>query len=390
MDVIAIIPARGGSVGLPGKNVKPLNGIPLLARSVLAARQATQLRSVYVSSDAEEILQVGAKYGAVPILRPADISGATASSESALIHALKHIEDVEGALPDVVVFLQCTSPFTTSQQIDEVVSRLTEAGADSAFSAIEDHGFIWDIAPDGAARGLTHDHMKPRQRRQDMTPRYRENGAIYAMRVPAFVASGSRFCGRTILVPTDMPPIEIDTPADWHIAEIYARIHDQPRSASNSQKIKALVTDFDGVHTDDKVTLHENGHESVRCSRSDGMGIELLRDRRVKLLILSREENPVVRSRAKKLKMAVQHHVKDKLPALDAWRIENQLEWSEIAYIGNDINDLDCMKASGISFCPADAHSSARSIATVVLRRPGGDGALRELSEYLIANDLIA
>lgn len=391
MRVVAVIPARGGSVGLPGKNIRPFNGVPLVGLSVIAAKSASLVSNVYVSSDAQNILDVGEHYGATSIQRPADISNSTASSESALIHALRAIEENEGALPDVLVFLQCTSPFTTSAQIDAIVTQMVEANADSAFSVVEDHGFIWEVAADGTAKGITHDQTKPRQRRQDMTPRYRENGAIYAMRVSSFLESGNRFCGRNILVPMEMPPFEIDTPEDWRIAETFARTHGLgalPRS--NADKIKALVTDFDGVHTDDCVIVQQDGTEAVRCSRSDGMGIEIVRERGLKLLILSREKNPVVRARAEKLKMAVQHHVRNKLPALDAWRLENGLQWSEIAYIGNDLNDLDCMGACGLSFCPADAHAGAKSVADVVLTKSGGNGALRELSEYLIDNGLIA
>ncbi|RMI08040.1 acylneuraminate cytidylyltransferase (plasmid) [Sinorhizobium meliloti] len=388
MKVIAVIPARGGSVGLPGKNIKPLNGVPLVARAVLAAVNSAFVSDVYVSSDSSEILGVAASFGATGISRPAEISGPTASSESALIHTLHEVERMKGTMPDVVVFLQCTSPFTTSEQIDAVVSKLLEDEAASAFSAIEDHGFIWQIADEGTAAGITHDHTRPRQRRQDMTPRYRETGAIYAMRVPEFLAEGNRFCGKTVLVPVEMPPIEVDTAEDWTVAEAYARLRD-PHRLPQLKKIKALITDFDGVHTDDRVIVGQDGSEAVRCSRSDGMGIEILRQSGLKMLILSREQNPVVKARAAKLQMDVLHHIRDKLPALDAWRTEQRLEWAEIAYVGNDINDLDCMKVCGMSFTPSDAHPEAKAVATMVLQKAGGNGALRDLSEFLISNDLI-
>lgn len=389
MRTVAIIPARGGSVGLPGKNIRPFNGTPLVGRAVLAAKNSATVSEVYVSSDAQDILDVAQSFGAAKIVRPAEISNSTASSESAITHGLREIEQTTGALPDIVVFLQCTSPFTTSEQIDELVNRLIAENADSAFSVIDDHGFIWEVAADGSAKGITHDETRPRQRRQDMTPRYRENGAIYAMRVAPYLDNGSRFCGKTILVPTEMPPIEIDTAEDWAIAEQFASSHDKAK-VSGDVRIKAVITDFDGVHTDDKVTISQDGQEFVRCSRADGMGIEMLRNSGVLLLILSREQNPIVRARASKLKMDVQHHIIDKLPALDDWRQANQLQWSEIAYIGNDVNDLECMKACGLSFSPADAHTSARSIADIVLTKAGGNGAIREMSDYLLAHGIIS
>ncbi|WP_335668938.1 acylneuraminate cytidylyltransferase [Ensifer adhaerens] len=388
MQVVAVIPARGGSVGLPGKNTRYLNGVPLVGRAVLAAIESKFVSNVYVSSDSSEILEVAKRFGATAITRPPALSNSTASSESALIHALREIEGMTGTMPDVLVFIQCTSPFTTPEQIDAVVSELLNRGAASAFAAIEDHGFIWQVASDGTAIGLTHNHAEPRQRRQDMIPRYRETGAIYAVRVPEFLATEQRFCGVTVLVPVAMPPIEIDTAEDWVIAEAYAEIHDLQRTIPK-RTIRALVTDFDGVHTDDRVLVNQDGTEAVRCSRSDGMGIEFLRNRGVKTLILSREKNPVVSARAAKLQMDVLHHVHNKLPALDAWRAENRLEWTEIAYVGNDVNDLDCMKACGLSFAPSDAHTEAKAVATLVLGKAGGNGALREVSELLTSQKLI-
>lgn len=391
MKVAAVIPARGGSVGLPGKNIKPLNGIPLVGRTVLAAKNAVRVSDVYVSSDSPEILAVGALFGALGIERPPELSHATASSESALAHALEFIRERDGSLPDILVFLQCTSPFTTSNQIDDVIAKLVEGDASSAFAAVEDHSFIWSEGDDGTAEGVTHDHTKARQRRQDMKPRYRETGAIYAMRVSEFLATGNRFCGKTMLVPCKTPPVEIDSAEDWKVAEALASLYDPATEVQRQTvtKVKALVTDFDGVHTDDLVIVNQDGSESVRCSRSDGMGIEALRKAGLKLLILSREENPVVRARARKLRMEVQHHVLDKISSLSAWRLEHGLEWSQIAYIGNDINDIDCMQACGLSIAPSDAHAKVRRIADIVLTMPGGRGALRELSEYLLDKQLV-
>jgi N-acylneuraminate cytidylyltransferase len=366
-----------------------MNGIPLVARTIRAALDSQSVGAVYVSSDDEKILAAGRQAGAQSIIRPQDISSSTASSESALLHALDEITRTDGKAPDVLVFLQCTSPFTTGAEIDAVVKAVTD-GADCAFSAVEDHGFIWKIEADGTAAGITHDHRLPRQRRQDMTPRYRENGAIYVMRVEPFRKVGNRFCGVTRLVPIDSTFIEIDTNEDWLIAEAYARVHEAPKPAVMPKgPFKALVTDFDGVHTDDLVTVHQDGTEAVTCSRADGMGIELLRKSGLKLLILSKETNPVVQARAAKLKMEVQGSVEGKLAALDVWRQANGLEWSEVVYIGNDINDRECMQACGFAAAPADARPEICDLAHLVLDRPGGKGALRALSDYLLTQRLI-
>jgi N-acylneuraminate cytidylyltransferase len=346
---------------------------------------------VYVTSDSEEILAVAEQYGAQGIKRPEALANGTASSESALIHAVEWMDLAGQERPDVIVFLQCTSPFTSSDDIDRVHAAL-QGDVQAAFSVVEDHGFIWVEDEAGYAAGVTHDHRLPRQRRQDMKARYRETGAIYAMKTEAFLKTGTRFCGPSRLVVCPAPPFEIDTEDDWKLAEAVASNYGPDSLGNNSARkpIRALVTDFDGVHTDDLMIQFVDGSEGVTCSRSDGMGIEMLRERGLALLILSKEQNKVVTARARKLKMEVQHHILNKLAALDQWRIEKLLDWSEICYVGNDINDLECMRRCGLSAAPQDAHPLAKSAATLHLSKPGGRGALRELSEILISDGLIA
>lgn len=161
------------------------------------------------------------------------------------------------------------------------------------------------------------------------------------------------------------------------------------QGASGREQIRALITDFDGVHTDNSVFLDMDGREFVRCSRADGMGIEMLRRRGLKLLILSRESDGVVAARARKLQMECAHNVKDKLPVLDAWRQRNGLSWQELAYIGDDINDLECLEACGFSAAPRNARAEVKDVCQVVLESSGGEGALRELCDHLIDSALV-
>lgn len=377
-------------MGLPGKNVRPLLGVPLVARCVEAARNARLLGAVYVSTDDAAIAEVSRAAGATIIDRPDDLANSTASSEAALLHALEWLQQSGQPLPEFLVFLQCTSPFTRAEDVDAVLEALVRKNASAALSVVEDHGFIWHEDEDGFARGITHDEAKPRQRRQDMKPRYRENGAIYAMRVSDFLKKRERFCGPTVMVPVPGPAFEIDEPSDWDVVEAFLKARPKrPLKDLVETPIKAVVMDFDGVHTDDRVTVDQDGREMVRCSRRDGLGLELLRKRGIKMMILSKESNPVVRARAAKLKTPVQNQIEDKLPVLDAWRRENGLDWSEVVYIGNDVNDLECLKACTLSFAPADAHEAAKAAATRVLTNGGGNGALREMCDLLVAEALL-
>ena len=384
---VAVIPARGGSKGIPRKNVLPMGGVPLVARAVLAARAASRVDAVYVSTDDPEIAHIAESYGARVVIRPAGISGDEASSEAALLHALAAMKKTDGFEPEVLVMLQCTSPFTIGAEIDQAVAALDDPRFAAALSVVEDHGFVWAIDGGGNGIGVNHDHTRPRRRRQELPPQFRENGAIYAMRVADFQRTGTRFCGAVRLVPLDQPALEIDSHADWSVAEsiLAACAPSRKRNAPPPPAIKALVTDFDGVHTDDCVCIGQDGRETVKCSRADGMGFERLRAVGFETLILSKENNPVVAARAAKLCSPVIHACEDKKYALTAWLAERGWMARDVAYMGNDINDLKCLALAGWSCCPADAHPAVLASAAYVARAAGGRGAVREIAELLLA-----
>lgn len=384
----AIILARGGSKGIAGKNLRPVGGLSLVARSVRAARAARGVGSVWVSTDDAAIAAEARSFGAQVIDRPANISGDTATSESGWQHALEVIRARTGLPgPARMVFLQCTSPFTTGADIDACLAAMEAQGADCALSVLPDHGFLWGLDAQGFGAGTNHDHRRQRARRQDLPPSYRESGAIYCVRTPAFESVGRRFCGTVALCPVDHPAVEIDSLADLELCSLLAARPSQSGIAREwLAAVRVLVTDFDGVHTDDLAYVAQDGTESVRVSRSDGLGLGLLRAAgRVTMLILSKERNPVVTARGAKLGIEVLQAVDDKVAALDAWLSARQMSWSDVLYVGNDINDAAAMTRARLSACPCDAHPSILAQAGWVLPSPGGQGALRVLAEALLA-----
>lgn len=382
---IAVIPARGGSKGIPGKNLRKVGGLPLVARAVYAARAASRIDAVFVSSDDQAILECGERYGATGLDRPANIAGDEASSESALLDVLDRRE-VAGLAPERLVMIQCTSPFTTAEELDALVAALDDDRFSAALTVVADHGFLWTVDEDGRGRGINHDPDEPRRRRQDLSPQYRETGAAYAMKVDAFRKSGARFCGSVLPVETRHPPFEIDSPDDLAIARALAASRDDNSLRAQAfRDIRALVTDFDGVHTDDGVAVCEDGKETVRCSRSDGLGIERLRATGLPIFILSKETNPVVRRRADKLKVPVIHGADDKLSVLREWADKEGIGLDATCYVGNDVNDIECLAAAGLAVAPADARREVVAAADIVLQRKGGDGAVREVCELILA-----
>lgn len=377
--VVAVIPARGGSKGVPGKNLAPVGGVPLVVRAVRAARAARLVQRVVVSTDDPLIAEVARNAGAEIVARPAELSGDTATSESAVLHAL----DTIGADAVVALLIQCTSPFLTSSDIDAVTGAVLSDGADSAFTAARTHGFLWHL--DGT--GVNHDASQ-RLRRQDRRVEMLETGAAYAMRVEPLRRSGHRFNGR--IRPVEVDPartLEIDDPADLERARLLAAYLDTGGQLAIGD-LDALVLDFDGTLTDDSVTVDQDGRESVRVHRGDGLGIAALRRVGLDIVILSSEHNRVVSARARKLQIPAMTGIADKGVALAQWCAERGHALSRTAYVGNDVNDLPCFDIVGWPIAVADAHYSVRARARIVTAAPGGHGAVREVASHLLGKDI--
>ncbi|GAB3518210.1 hypothetical protein GCM10027402_02960 [Arthrobacter monumenti] len=398
--VTAIIPARGGSEGIKLKNLEMVAGQTLLARAIESAQQANAITDVVVSTDHPLIRAEAERMGAIVIDRPESLSGSEATSESALIYTLEQLDPE----PAVTVMIQCTSPFISDVHLDQAVDRVLHGGEDCVFSAAENHNFLWSTGDDGVT-AVGHDAAF-RPRRQDREPQYRETGAFYVMRTRGLKSSGHRFFGRLGLqiVPEDTA-IEIDTPADLATVRAMVRTivdasgpaHGQLRHDDSEQQLRhneavepvdvdALVTDFDGVHTDDHALVDGDGGEHVRVSRRDGMGVSLLRAAGIPQLILSTERHPVVGARAAKLRVDVLQDVSDKASALRQWMAVQRLDPARVAYVGNDVNDLAAMASVGWPIAVADAHPDVLAAARTVLAHNGGNGAVREICERILAS----
>ena len=151
----------------------------------------------------------------------------------------------------------------------------------------------------------------------------------------------------------------------------------------NFNDIKLFVFDFDGVLTNNKFFLDENGFESVQLSRSDGLAFSILNKLNKKVLILSTEKNPIVTLRANKLNVEVIQGCEDKLQSLEKYIKKNQINFADIFYVGNDLNDFNVMKNCGYSACPNDSHYKIRQNAHNTLSSNGGEGVIREIIENL-------
>jgi len=213
MIVFAIIPARGGSKGIPRKNMVEVCGKPLLGYTIEAALSAVEISEVIVSTDSDEIATFAETSGATVLHRPPELSGDTATSESALVHALDALRERDGSDPDLVVFLQATSPLRPVGAISDAIRALIQAGADSLFSASPLHGFVWTVENDEPV-SVSYDYRR-RPLRQDSQEYLEENGSIYVFRPWVLREQGSRLGGRIAVYRMDpVYSFQADEPGD--------------------------------------------------------------------------------------------------------------------------------------------------------------------------------
>ncbi len=384
MNILALVPARGGSKGIPRKNIQPLAGKPLLAYTIEHARQTPAITRVVVSTDDAEIAAIAQQYGAEVVWRPVEISGDDASSESALLHALDYLRDTEGYEPDLVVFLQATSPLRQPDDIQKAIETLQREQADALFSACAVHGFIWRREGKRLS-SLSYDYRN-RPRRQEMGGEdLLENGSIYVFKPAMLRQYGNRLGGKIAVY--RMHPLDsfqVDEPDDLQLIEQLLPLRNrQPRPRLAT--IRLLVLDFDGVLTDNRALVDEEGRESVWVNRSDGWGIARLKEAGVEVIVLSSETNPVVAARCRKLGIEYRQAEEHKEAVLQQLVASRGLTMQQVAYVGNDVNDLGCMRLAGVSVAVADAHPDVLQAAHLILSRPGGRGAVRELCDWILA-----
>ena len=215
--IVSIIPARGGSKGIVDKNIRLLGSKPLIVHTIQDSLSSRYVSYTFITTDSLEIAKVSKMSGASVISRPSQLASDISSSESALIHALQAIEHQYGE-PDLIVFLQCTSPIRTGRDIDQAIEKIYSENADSLLSVSPSHRFLWHQI-DGVAKSINYDY-RHRKRRQDMNPQYVENGSIYIFKPWVLKELGNRLGGKISLFPmSEAAAHEIDSPLDFEIAE---------------------------------------------------------------------------------------------------------------------------------------------------------------------------
>jgi YrbI family 3-deoxy-D-manno-octulosonate 8-phosphate phosphatase len=401
--ILALIPARGSSKGIPRKNIRDFAGYPLIAWSIAAGLQAHTVNRVIVSTDDNEIAAVSREYGAeTPFLRPHELAQDRTPDLPVFEHALQWLEEIEGYKPDIVIQLRPTSPIRPKDCVDSAVRILIEnTEADCVRGVVPAgqnphkmwrfNGYDKPMKPLLEVEGMAEPYNAPRQ---ILPPVYWQTGHIDVIRTSTISRKHS-LTGNTIypLVIDPRYTVDIDTPADWvkYEALVYqgglniVTPEDKSRRAM-PKKIELIICDFDGVLTDNKVWTDQNGTEMVAAYRSDSIRIHELRAQGIDVMILSSEPNPVVVARAKKMGVEAIHGVgiQEKGRALREVLEQKNIQAENVIYIGNDRNDLPCFEIVGWSVAVADAFPEVIRAADYVLTRAGGQGALRELCDLIL------
>jgi N-acylneuraminate cytidylyltransferase len=404
-EILVIIPARGGSKGIPRKNIRNFSGFPLIAWSIAAAKQSEWVTRVIVSTDDEEIAAVARAEGAeTPFLRPAEYAQDKTTDLPVFEHALKWLQENENRLPDIVIQLRPTSPIRPQTCVDDAIRILLQhPDADSVRGVVpagQNPHKMWRL--DGgenspmsnllAVDGIEEPYNAPRQ---ILPPIFWQTGHIDAIR-PAVILGGS-MSGKTIY-PLLIDPkftVDLDNLNDWMRAEWLAAFGGLdmvwPGRAKRTlpKKIDLLVLDFDGVVTDNRVWVSEDGREMVAANRGDSLIMGKLKRAGTSVIILSSEVNPVVAARARKMQVEAIHGVglEDKASVLENLLKERKIDPANVIYIGNDINDLPCFAIAGWAVAVADAQPEVIRAADFVTLKTGGHGAVREICDLILAQN---
>jgi YrbI family 3-deoxy-D-manno-octulosonate 8-phosphate phosphatase len=382
--IVSVIPARGGSKGIPRKNLKKLCGKPLVAHSITQSLSSYYVDQTVVSTEDSEIAMVSKKYGAKVLLRPKELAMDLTPTEPVLINVLEQLSK-EGVEPDYIVLLQPTSPIRRSSDIDRAIERLIDRSGDSLVSVRENRSLLWDRE----GKPLNYNYQN-RPRRQDKQWELVENGSIYITKRETLLKERNRLGGNIITyIMPEWASFEIDTPFDFEIVEYIFR-KKLPILLENIAKIKLVVFDVDGVFTDGSVIVNEQGGELLRFSRIDGKGIELLSQAGIKIAVITSEETAIVKERLKKLNINnVYTGVRNKETIYESLKKKFALKDEEIAYCGDDLGDLSIIKRAGFAACPKNAVDDIKHECQYISPYYGGAGFVREICDIIIQSKAV-
>lgn len=385
---VAFIPVRGGSKSIPLKNIKPICGRPLVYWTVKAACGCKYIDKVYVATDSDNIRETVESFKsgieadifskAVVIDRSVESASDTASTEFAMLEFAGRYEF------DNIVLVQATSPLLQAADLDRGFEEFDKPETDSVMSFVRQKRFNWAYTTEGNVEPTNYDVFH-RPRRQEFDGYLVENGAFYITSKADLIKTQNRVSGSIKAVEMKEDTFfEIDEPSDWVIIEALMKKNGiaAPREIP---EIKMFLTDCDGCLTDGGMYYSEHGDELKKFNTRDGMGFALLREKGIITGIITSESVDLNRRRAEKLKLDIlEAGCKDKVGAIKRLCEKHGVAPENVAYIGDDINDIEAIKMVGFGCCPADAMPEVKAVADYVAVAKGGAGVIREVVGVII------
>ncbi len=368
--IFGVILARGGSKGLPGKNILPIAGFPLIYWTIQAAKQSKLLDDFVVSTEDPVIADCARNFGARVMIRPCDLAQDDTTTLAVLQHIAAQVEC------NAVVVLQPTSPLRNHDTIDNCIKEFLQGNYDTLAT-----GYYTKIIEYATHRNL---------RRQDIPGFFYDDGNVYILNKN--VIKAGKWYGDTICRKVNEPElnVEIDDATTFTMTEALLRqrlMEGRQKSdiLNKLAKVKIMVMDVDGVLTDGGMYYSANGDELKKFNTRDGMGISIVQKAGLKTAFISSENSDIVYQRAYKL--SIDHvHAKsgNKMEVLGKFLEKEGLSFQDVVYVGDDINDLDVMQKVGVAVTVPDGNIAVKNIAHYITKAQGGNGAVREVCDLIM------
>jgi N-acylneuraminate cytidylyltransferase len=376
MRWVGFMPLRANSKSIIEKNVRTMAGRPLFAWSLEQAIASHCFDEIYVATDSPKFRDMVTEEfaEAVTVVDRSPVTCTdTASTESAMLEFQQQVPF------DIICLIQATSPLTHAEDFRAAQHKFLAENLDSLLTAVQSKRFFWTTT----GTPINYE-PKERPRRQEFGGYLMENGAFYMTRAKILEDYRSRLAGRIgIHEMAAETAIEIDDEADWVVVE--QLLLRQKLAQSGASQIKLLMLDVDGTLTDGGMYYGPDGEALKKFNTRDAHGLQLLREKGIRVCVISTEKSAAVEARMKKLDIEEYYPgVQDKFSLLleltKRWGVSLQ----DTAYIGDDLSDLKCLTSVGNAFCPADSVPEVLQQAHYVCKYPGGNGAVREVCDFIL------
>lgn len=389
---IAFIPVRGGSKSIPLKNIRYIGGRPLVYWVIKAASECNYIDKIYVATDSMEIkktvedfsseIEKGSRAEILIIGRSEESASDTASTEFAMLEFARDNNF------DNIVLIQATSPLLTGHDLDRGFEAFEDGKTDSVLSVVPQKRFVWEKNPDGFSKPINYD-LFHRPRRQEFDGYLVENGAFYITSKEALMRSHNRVSGNIKTVEMGEDSYwEIDEPEDWILIENLLEKKKHADIMQGIPKIKLFLSDCDGCMTDGGMYYSEKGDEMKKFNTKDGVGFSLLRNEGILTGIVTGENVELNCRRAKKIKVDIlERGCIDKLAVINKICLKLGIALENVAYVGDDINDLEVIRKVGFGCCPSDACEQVKRASAYIAHARGGEGVIREVAEIIVGQN---